>query len=216
MMKKQRIFILIAVGLVALLLSAGLVVAKSGKKTKKIIEAEGCRVTPALFNGVTTCPGGEPAGPFCSENARWHVRDRQILWKISGGNELVDGTAVMDLNVNCDGSPPGGPTTGDCRMWGSFALYPAAYCNEWGDQWGEPGAEADVCIDVRGSWVGSFESIYHDGVQEARTEARGTGDLKGLILERYDVIPLGPPGAACVSGGSSPYTWRVSRRRHLW
>jgi hypothetical protein len=181
---------------------------------KKII-SEGCRVTPPLFSGDTTCPGGTPiTNPdgvivFCAEDGRWHVRDMQMLWNIYGGNEFVDGTAIYDLNINCDGPPPAGPIEGDCRMWGSFALYPAAYCNEWGEKWGEEGAEADVCIDVRGSWVGTFEEIYHYGVLEVRIEARGTGDLKGSKLERYDVIPLAPPGNACVDGGSIHHMWYI-------
>ena len=207
-MKKQRIFTLIVVALITLLLSAGSVVAKSGKNK---IKSDGCRVTPPLFGGDTTCPGGELDPPFCSENARWHARGMQMLWNIYGGDELVDGTAFFDLNVNCDGPPPAGPIAGHCRMWGSFALYPAAYCSEWGDQWGEPGAEADVCVDVRGSWVGTFESIYHNGVMERRIDAHGTGDLKGFKLKSYDVIDLGPPGNACVAGGSIPFTWRIVR-----
>jgi hypothetical protein len=218
MMKKKGVFAPIVVALAVVLVTAGPVVAKSKKK----IKSEGCRVTPPLFAGDVTCPGGTPITnpdgvnifPFCSEDGRWHARNMQMLWNICGGNDFVHGTAFFDLNVNCDGPPPAGPITGHCRMWGSFELIPDAYCNEWGEQWGELGAEADVCVDARGSWMGSFESIYHNGIQERRIDTHGTGDLKGLELTSYDVIDLAPPGNACVAGGSIPFTWRFKKSKH--
>jgi len=197
-MKTRRISKMFIVALVVVFFTGGIVVAKSIKVT---LEDEVMCREPALVKAIIACPGGTPIiedGVITGcLDGRYHVRDGQNLWLLSGDNDLLDGSMILHFNVNMDGPPPLKDRNG--LVFGAFELVPDYYC-ETGDA---------PCPEYTGSWVGTYNSHYKDGWVESSFVGHGTGELEGLKMKSYDMFELMPPPSRCKAGGFRPFTVEI-------
>jgi hypothetical protein len=168
MMKKQRIFTLIIVGMVTLLLTAGPVLAQA-VRTK----FEGTR--------IRTIGMIEPGTSWDSDGVR-HMRDRMGVWGIeTNDDDRVSGQKYFVINFNSQLPDK----TGRCfimgPMWGTFILVPDIYCTGRDDK--------DLCIEWTGSWEGTYTGNW-DGYGYAYQDyvGHGTGELEGLQIRAFTEV----------------------------
>ena len=174
-MKKQRIFTLIAMGLVALLLTAGLVAAKAVRT-----EFSGVRYLVPDVNPI------EPGTQWNSDEVA-HMRDRLTAWRVETNDPRVFGTKYFVVNFNLQLPEKTGLCLAKGPMWGTFTLVPDLYCTEW---------DEDICVDWTGAWEGTYTGYWDgEGYAYQNYVGHGTGELEGLQIRAFTEVrdPDCPP-----------------------
>jgi hypothetical protein len=167
-MMKQRIFTLIAVGLAALLLTAGLVLAK----TKTPFSGDRNDIVMVDFGDVWSTGNGDKIID--------HGRDRIVTFQLDTDDDRVTGTDRLVVNFNQELTLPwpSGP------IWGTFKIFPDNLCTN---------PDEESCD---GFWEGTMTGdSYANGYWYNNYVGHGTGVLAGLKLEAFIYVEcLGPDG----------------------
>lgn len=166
-MKKQRIFTVIAVALVAMLFSTGPVLAGDNPLVETF---EGTRTRCEAVPGTTSYP-----------DSRVKMKGQEASWSIDVDHLLVNGNWWNDMMVNRSADRSG-------MLHGKFEIYPDSMCDGTMTRLCEEepcGPCDDVCDgEYLGYWEGSWLVFTQEGVAKfLRCQGKGMGLLKGLELK---------------------------------
>jgi hypothetical protein len=179
MMKKERTFTLIVMGLVALFLTAGLVVAKS----QNTYFARQLRIWAQR--------GTDYIQEYPAD--RYHIRDRHVIVRVFDCTDpddvcdWIEGYMHRSENANLNMPARQGGTG---VLFGTFELFPNELCTDW-----EEFGAYDVCIEGNGSWVGTYTRKLTEDAVIFSLDGHGTGVLEGLRIKRDDFMERDNPPA---------------------
>jgi len=191
MMKKERTFALIVMGLVALFLAGGVVVADV-ENNPLVTTFEGNRCNCERIPGTTTYPDG-----------RTKIKGQTALYSVDVGPGLVTGNWWNDMMVNWDSGRSG-------TLHGKFEILPDSMCD--GEMVTDPDNPkcGDYCAGEylgywEGTWVQLNKFLSSDQtslIAFIRGQGKGVGLLEGLKIKFDTDNPYPGGGSGCGDVGT--------------